>query len=189
MAPKIKITRDMILNTAFEIVRMIGHEALNVRSIAEQLNCSTQPVLYQFRSMEEIRNEVYHIANEYHTEYILRDVRNGEDPFLSIGVSYIRFGIEEKNLFRFLFQTNKFEGMDLNSLLSDPDLKPVLEEAGKKLACGSDELKDYFWIFVVAVHGYAALLANNAMEYDPQAAEKTLKILYESVYEKTLRKE
>ena len=35
-----------------------------------------------------------------------------ENPMLALGLNYVRFGQEEKNLFRFLFQTDKFGGKD-----------------------------------------------------------------------------
>ena len=57
MPPKPKINRQMILDAAFEIVREQGHEMVNARTIAEKLKCSTQPVMYHFKTMEEIRKE------------------------------------------------------------------------------------------------------------------------------------
>ena len=44
MPPKARITRDMILDAAFDLVRAEGHEALNVRTLAKRLGCSTQPI-------------------------------------------------------------------------------------------------------------------------------------------------
>ena len=59
MPPRTKITKDMIINAAFEIIRDDGADMINARKIAEKLKCSTQPVLYQFKSMEKIKNAVY----------------------------------------------------------------------------------------------------------------------------------
>lgn len=46
MPPKVKITKKMVTEASFEIVRDSGHENLNARTIAEYLGCSTQPILY-----------------------------------------------------------------------------------------------------------------------------------------------
>ena len=70
MPPKPKITEKMILDTAFSIVRMEGEEKLTVRRIAEKPGFSTQPVLYHFRSVEEIRSAVYEIADVYHSSFL-----------------------------------------------------------------------------------------------------------------------
>lgn len=53
MPPKAKVTREMILQTVFQITREQGFEAVNARSIAESLNCSTAlflPVMKIWRS-------------------------------------------------------------------------------------------------------------------------------------------
>ena len=181
MAPKIKITKEMILDGAFELVREAGAEALNARSLADKLQCSTQPILYQFRTMDEIREAVYRRADDFHTQSLLAGVESAADPFLSIGLAYIRFGYEEKNLFRFLFQTNQLGGQSLLSLLEAPEMAPLLAVAQRELACGEDEIKEKFLVFAVAVHGYASLLANNALEYDEKQAEKTLVMIFEGM--------
>ena len=115
MPPKAKITREMILDASVEIVRSCGHENLNARAIAEHLKCSTQPILYNFRTVDEIREAVYRVADEYHSAYIMPEAGD-ESPLLAMGLNYVRFGHEEKNLFRFLFQTNQFGGMNMGAL-------------------------------------------------------------------------
>ncbi len=45
MPPKVKITKEMILNTVLDITREVGFEAVNARSIASKLQCSTRPIL------------------------------------------------------------------------------------------------------------------------------------------------
>ena len=52
MPPKAKVTREMILDAAFDLVRAQGQETLNVRALAKALRCSTQPILYNFATME-----------------------------------------------------------------------------------------------------------------------------------------
>ena len=48
MAPRVKITREEIVEAAIGLVRQRGEAALNARNIAASLNCSTQPVFSQF---------------------------------------------------------------------------------------------------------------------------------------------
>ena len=181
MAPKVKITREMIVNAALEIIREKGYASLNARTIADRLSCSTQPVLYQFKTMEEIREAVYKAADELHTRYIMAGIESAEDPFLSIGLAYIRFGHEESNLFRFLFQTDRFAGMDLLSMTDDPEMEPLLMLARRELGCRADEIREKFTVFVIAVHGYASLLANNTLEYDEAQAVRILETIFDGM--------
>ena len=178
MAPKTKITKEMIVDAAFEIIRADGYESLNARTIAERLNCSTQPILYQFKTRAEIHEAVYEAADQFHTQYITAEIETAEDPFLSIGLSYIRFGQMEKNLFRFLFQSNRLAGLNLLTMMGSPEMGPFLEIARRELECGGDEIRERLLVFVAAVHGYASLLANNALEYDEDQAIRTLGIIF-----------
>ena len=45
MPPKAKVTREMIVDAAFEILRSEGEQAVNARTVSQALNCSTQPVI------------------------------------------------------------------------------------------------------------------------------------------------
>ena len=124
MPPKVRITKKMVADASFEIIRGSGYENLNARAIAEYLGCSTQPVLYGFRTVDEIRDAAYEIADEFHTSFILPK-ETDENPMLALGLNYVRFGHEERNLFRFLFQTDKFGGKDIGALISDPGLDEI----------------------------------------------------------------
>lgn len=55
MPPKAKITKDMIIDAAFEIARKTGAENINARTVSQKLNCSTQPVMYHFATIEELK--------------------------------------------------------------------------------------------------------------------------------------
>ena len=117
MPPKAKITKEMIVETAFYIVQKEGGDRVTARSISERLKCSTQPVLYHFSTVDEIKKMVYKKADDYHTDYIMHMERDEENPMLAIGMNYIKFAIEERNLFRFLFQANEFSGVGILDLL------------------------------------------------------------------------
>ena len=181
MPPRVQVTRKMILDVSFDIVRREGPEKLNARRIAECLGCSTQPVMYNFKTVDEIRKEVYQIADEYHTGYIMPDERTDREPMLALGLNYIRFGHEEPHLFRFLFQSNQFSGMNMDALIGDPQLSAVIGMIEKGMQCGEAEAQEKFLLFFVAAHGYASLLANNAMAYDEKLAMQILQTMYDNL--------
>ena len=173
MPPKVRITKKMVEDASFEVIRASGHENLNARTIAEYLKCSTQPVLYNFKTVDEIREAAYKLADDYHSAFIMPK-ENDKNPMLALGMNYVRFGYEEKNLFRFLFQTDKFGGMGIDTLLGNPDLSGILEVMAGGLECDIDEAKKMFLTFFCVAHGLASLLANNSMEYDAGECEKML---------------
>lgn len=186
MPPKTKITKDMILDAAFHIARTEGSDKITARSISQQLQCSTQPVLYHFSSIEEIKKDVYKMADEYHSSYLMNMSDDYEDPMLSIGINYIRFAIEERNLFRFLFQSNEFLGSSLLDLTDSEDFVPVFSILQEEEKITLAQAKEIFRTLFVFIHGYASLYANNTMVYDEKALTATLtKVYYGAVYAAT----
>ena len=89
MPPKVKITKKMIEDASFEVIRRKGHENLNARTISEYLGCSTQPVLYSFKTVDEIREAAYEIADKYHTEFIMPKDTD-ENPMLALGLGRLK---------------------------------------------------------------------------------------------------
>ena len=124
MPPKAKVDRQMIVDAAFAIAREAGGDKISARAVAQRLNCSTQPVMYHFKTIEELKKAAYREADWFHSEYLIRI--SGENPILGMGVNYIRFAVEEGNLFRFLFQSNEFSGKSISQLVSAEELQPVI---------------------------------------------------------------
>lgn len=166
MPPKARISKEMIMEEAFQIARTEGADRMTARRISERLKCSTQPVLYYFATVEEIKAAVYQLADDYHTRFLMNVEHDYGNPMLSIGMNYIRFAIEERNLFRFLFQSNEFSGAGLTDLVQSEALEPVLQVLQQEAGVTKAEAKEIFITLFVFVHGYASLFANNEMTYD-----------------------
>ena len=108
MPPKVKITKDNVVTAALEIVRTSGEQALNARTVAAALGCSTQPVFSNFATMEELRLAVMEKADALCMEYIRREVESGEfPPYKASGMAYIRFAKEERELFKLLYMCDR----------------------------------------------------------------------------------
>lgn len=181
MPPKAKITKEMIVEEAFKIIRKDGVEKVTARSISEGLHCSTQPVLYYYATVDDIKKETYRKADEYHSNYIMNiNMENDSgNPMLAIGMNYIKFAIEERNLFHFLFQTNEFSGKSMMNLMDSEGILPILGVLQKKLNVAEEEAKLVFNTLFIFVHGYASLYANNSMNYD----EGTIAAALETVFQ------
>jgi len=178
MPPKPKITKQMILDAAFKIIRNAGVDKITARSISEQLGCSTQPVLYYYDTVDAIKKEAYNMTDEYHSNYIMNMENDYGNPMLTIGMNYIRFAVEERNLFHFLFQTNEFSGESITGLIDSEDNIPVLEVLQRELNATIEETKNIFSTLFIFAHGYASLYANNKMDYDEETVVSALKKVF-----------
>ena len=126
MPPKTKITSEMIVSAAIEVVRQRGFENINARTVSAQLHCSTQPVMYHFSTIDSLKKAAYKRVDQLHTEYMMK-TPPGQDPILGIGLNYIRFAVEEPQLFRFLFQSGYAQENSLLEMVDSEELVPVLE--------------------------------------------------------------
>lgn len=181
MPPKAKITKEMIVDAAFEIVRKEGVDKITARSISESLQCSTQPVLYYFSTIDDIKKAVYKKADEYHANYIMNIEKGQENPMLAIGMNYIRFAIDEQNLFRLLFQTDEFSGAGMLDLMEQEELEPLLMILQKRLDLSMEKTKEVFKSLFIYIHGYTSLYANNAMIYDENDVVMSLGKIFSGV--------
>lgn len=177
MPPKVKITKEMIIDAAFEIARSDGAEKINARTVSKKLGCSTQPVMYHFKTIEELKKTVYVKADEYHSEYI-NNIQS-ENPMKDIGLNYIRFAETEKNLFRFLFQTIEFTGKNISELINSEELQPVIAILRKEAEVNTEQAKTIFRLLFLIAHGYASMFANNEMTYDEQTIISDLDLVFE----------
>ncbi len=176
--PKAKITREMVIDAAFEITRSMGIENVNARTVSEKLNCSTQPVMYHFARIEEMKRAVYEKADRFHSEYLMNIIKPEEGIMLGIGLNYIRFAICEPNLFRFLFQSGYAVGNSLPDIVNSEELKPLLAVMSEAMEMTMEQTKEIFVTIAMFAHGYASIIANNSLEYDEKTAAAHLERAY-----------
>lgn len=178
MPPKPKITRDMVIDAALEIARETGAENINARTVAGKLHCSTQPVMYHFATIEELKRAVYAKLDRYHTEYLMKIEKTQKGVMLGIGVNYIRFAVEEPHLFRFLFQSGFAVENNLLEMIDSEELVPVLSAMQEAVGMNIEQTKKIFLIIALFAHGYASIIANNSLEYDEELIESHLERAY-----------
>ena len=175
MPPKARVTKDMVINAAFEVARKTGAENINARTVSKKLNCSTQPVMYHFATIEELKKAAYEKADKYHTEYLMSIPETQKNIMLEIGLNYIRFAIKEPNLFQFLFQSGFAVENSLPEMINSEELIPVISVMQKEMNMNMEQTKEVFVILALFVHGYASIIANNSLEYDEKLITTHLK--------------
>lgn len=180
MPPIPKISKEMIIDSGLEIIKNYGIDNLNVRSIANKLNCSTQPIMYHFKNMDLLKEELYEVVSKYHSEYLMKENIN-IDPLLNIGLQYIKFAVEEKNLFKFLFQSDKFSNFNVEDLINDSNPTDIFEVIKDEANLNDEQIKEMFTILFITAHGIASLLANNSMKYNETECIKILENAFNSI--------
>ena len=77
MAPKVRITKDDIINASIDIIKREGLDALNARAVASALGCSTQPVFSNFATMEELLRAVLESSHRLYLSFLEEEARSG----------------------------------------------------------------------------------------------------------------
>lgn len=155
MARKEMISSRMILDTAFQMAREEGLKNITARRVAERGNCSTQPIFRSFQNMEELTGEVYERAAAFFQDYYEKFPRQETMPFVNLGMAYISFAREEKELFRMLFVPENAR-KSLYELLngSAENVKTQIQAAAARGCQDPGSLFMKMWIFI---HGAASM--------------------------------
>lgn len=174
MPPRPRITREMILETALAITKEEGFEAVNARSIAQRMQCSTRPLFTCYDNMEQLKRDLLDFAYQYYEGYVAAYAgRCQAGGHLLLPLSYIAFAREERALFKMLFISD----MDLD--LKDPE--DFYREAGnreKALAFGAEaglspeRAKKVFLDLFLYAHGIAVLTATQKAALGRESAEE-----------------
>lgn len=179
MPPKISVTREKIVEAAVGFVRINGAEALNARALAKALSCSTQPLFYQFESMEKIRQAVIDRAKEIYQAYILREMQRKDMPAYKLsGLGYIRFAKEEKELFKLLFMREREEG-------APPEDDPVTDQLIERIAAANgfsiETAKRFHGCMWVFVHGFATMMATGYLYLSDDVISEEISMAYKGM--------
>ncbi|MBR6960479.1 MAG: TetR family transcriptional regulator, partial [Clostridiales bacterium] len=65
MARKTTIGKDVILEAALQMLIADGYESINIRTLAEKIGCSSQPLVWHFENMEGLRRALAVYARGY----------------------------------------------------------------------------------------------------------------------------
>lgn len=176
MARKESITKEDILNAALQMVREEGMENVTARRLAAKAGCSTQPIFRIYQNMEEMEKDLYEKVidhfDEFYTAYPKKDVF----AFVDLGMSYIQFAVQEKNLFRLLFLAEERHGRSMYELLNGRS-GAVKREIARAKEAGCKEPGDLFMKMWIFIHGAACMAITG--DYDLNEAQ-TRQLLEES---------
>ena len=179
MPPKIRITKEDIINTAVNIVRKEGVLALNARNIAGALNCSTQPVFFNFATMDELRLAVVEAADILCQEYMQREMENGEYPaYKASGMAYIRFAKEEKELFKLLYMRDRTMERIPKETEINTQMESMVQSNTKLNGMDAKLFHLEMWAYV---HGIATMIATGFLELDWDLISRMLTDSYQGL--------
>lgn len=153
-----RISKEAIIDAAAAVLRIGGFEAINARSVAEALGCSTQPIYLSFRNMEELKSALTQRAIEQHTQRVRESLRAHEgcdSRYSSYGMGFVQFAAQEKQLFRWLY----LEGGQMEPYQNDILLPEVLRAMEDEFGYPEEVARRFHQDMIYYSYGLA-ILAN-----------------------------
>lgn len=178
MPPKIQYSKADLLQAAFRLTRVGGLEAANARAIAHELGCSTQPIFRAFRSMEEVRREMLRMGMDTYAQYINRGRTLSDRPYLSSGLAYVQFAMEEPELFQMLFMRDRVSDGTLNDDNQDTTLDGVLMLVMRSTGLTLEDARRFHIHLWIYTHGMASMLATRFLILSMEEVEQRLRDAY-----------
>ena len=128
-----KVSREEIVDAALDVLRDGGFSAVNARSVARMLGCSTQPIYFSFQNMDELKAALTERAVQLHERRVrdsLRAHHGNDSRYSSYGMGFVKFAAEEKQLFRWFYLEDGQRGPYRNDILLPEVLKVIADEFG-----------------------------------------------------------
>lgn len=171
--------RNKILEEAIGIVYREGPERVTMRSLAEKLGYSAATIYLHFENKEELLKEIALHGFDRLSE-AMEGIAGIKDLFAALkeaGRRYIRFGLENPELYRLMFQENTLSALatrysveELRSAFRVWDLVRALYvqgiESGVFRKSDPDREIAISW---AAVHGYVQLVTGERLPVDRAA--------------------
>lgn len=156
--PKQRITKEMILEAAFNYAKEKGFEQVVLKNIADEIGCSVQPIYSYYKNMGDLKEQVYGEAMAFYQSFIYSRVDN-ERLLESMARANVEFAKQETNLFKMLF-LNKIDGLncfsDIYEWMGD---KNATKQVMDRYSLSENAAKEIYLMLIIFAHGMANMIA------------------------------
>lgn len=172
MARKKTITKQQILNAAYDVVKTEGFGGFTARNIAKKMKCSTQPIYLEFKNMDDLKNELFEKIKTYLKTEVYSNEHTG-DPLLDACLNYIYFADTEKVLFRALYIENHLGIEKMHNISLEFALRLMNQKEETKDLSDDEKFQLFTKIWIVA-QGIASLLSSGLLAMNSEQVEAGL---------------
>ena len=160
MPRNVQITKEKILKAALDILIRDGYSTVNIKSIAKELKCSTQPIAWQFGNMDNMREALTQEAVAYANQKMMPTSTNCIEAFWQIGYAYINLAFDTPNLFRFVYmgESRDYCRGGFDSILTDRGNAVLIDKLYEYLNISREQADILFQRMIVYTHGIVSLV-------------------------------
>ncbi len=182
MPRKQSVTKDMLLDAAFDLVREKGREELSARHLAEKAGCSTQPIFRIYSNMGELNNDLFLKCADYFSGYFELDSNYSDVPFVNFGMTFISFAKNEPNIFRMLFLQENDLNKSTYDLVNGGSKNYVINELKRIKGIGTSDYESVFMRVWLVIHGTACMMIRNEFDISEKDTVNLLEDMFGKIY-------
>ncbi|MEN6326070.1 MAG: TetR/AcrR family transcriptional regulator [Syntrophomonas sp.] len=163
MGPRIKFTKEQIIDAAFAIAKTEGLDNVTIRKIAEKMGSSVAPIYVNFENSNELIEALIERIIGISQQLLAEE--NSGNPFYDMGRASLRFAIEYGVLFRDLVMKSNGYMQDYNEKMI-PALIDEMKKDPEMEGFKEDELQTILFKMRVFQLGLSVMAANGLLPQD-----------------------
>lgn len=159
MARKTIITKEIILEAAFQMLVREGYASINIKSLAKEIGCSTQPIAWHFGSMDGLKNALLdHCVRFLGRIFCGIKSEHIAEQLEDIAYGYISLAFDYPNLYRYFYMSD-VDGRKMNELtthLRADNYEKAIGMLQKEYAVSAEDALKHMIDLQMYVHGVAS---------------------------------
>jgi len=167
MGRRTLITKEIILETALQMLIRDGYGAITVKSLAAQIGCSTQPIVWHFENMTSFRKAFYEYCVDFAKGQFT--VWNGslDELLTETARGYITIACNMPHLFRFVFVDNKDAcgKSDVVQKLQLDNTKKIIRLLCDEKRLTESQAASFLMNYEFYIHGIASYTASGFVNF------------------------
>lgn len=173
MPPKPKFTKEELIQAALELARESGLEAVVARNLGKKLDTAPSTIFTHFNTVEDIRQAVIEAVRELYNGYVEEGLKM-VPPMKGFAVQYIRFAMEESNLYSILFM-NKRDGLKyVDFIVDEGHYEKVITAAEENFGINREQAEFVYHNLWAYAHGIAVMSATGVCKFSLEEISQML---------------
>lgn len=156
-----KVQKETILETAYALLLRDGYASINIKTVAQELGCSTQPISRQFGNMEGFRKELLSYCIAHMSAYFSAEGELASEIVGEIAKGYVSLAFDCPNLYKYLYMSEHEEERlgELVSSIRSVSYEKIIRMLQDEYRMPEGYAKEYITNLNFYVHGIASYVA------------------------------
>ena len=158
MARKTQISKEVILEAAFAMLLREGYASINIKTLANEIGCSTQPIAWHFGNMDGLRAELLEYCLAFLKDRFSVQGEKVSGILEGIASRYIELAFDYPNLYKYLYMS-EHDGEKMGKLahsLRAENEEKVIHMIGQEHGITPEAAEKYLMNLQLYVHGIAS---------------------------------